>query len=163
MRCKPRLSVKSPSRSLLQGICFLRLQGVCFLREAPERAIGSDRRAGKRGLFASPASVPIKVEFIPVQACKSTTRHISPRMIRDSPNSFTAGLLRKDPLLSQRIQLKPSNFPTLIGQEIATNDAPLFDNDLGKIYRLHPERATSFGSLAIIYCPFALAARKSSP
>jgi hypothetical protein len=24
------------------------LQGICFLREAPERAIGSDRRAGKR-------------------------------------------------------------------------------------------------------------------
>ena len=26
------------------------LQGLCFLREAPERAIGSDRRAGKWGL-----------------------------------------------------------------------------------------------------------------
>jgi len=26
------------------------LLGVCFLREAPERAIGSDRRAGKWGL-----------------------------------------------------------------------------------------------------------------
>ena len=28
------------------------LLGVCFLREAPERAIGSDRRAGKWGLAA---------------------------------------------------------------------------------------------------------------
>jgi hypothetical protein len=28
------------------------LLGICFLREAPERAIGSDRRAGKRGLMA---------------------------------------------------------------------------------------------------------------
>ena len=25
----------------------LLLQGICFLREAPERAIGTDRRAGK--------------------------------------------------------------------------------------------------------------------
>ena len=30
----------------------LRLLGICFLREAPERAIGTDRRAGKWGLIA---------------------------------------------------------------------------------------------------------------
>ena len=31
----------------------LLLQGICFLREAPERANGTDRRAGKWGLFSS--------------------------------------------------------------------------------------------------------------
>jgi hypothetical protein len=30
-----------------------RLRGICFLWEVTERAIGSDRRAGKWGLFAS--------------------------------------------------------------------------------------------------------------
>ncbi len=29
------------------------LLGICFLREAPERAIGTDRRAGKWGLMAA--------------------------------------------------------------------------------------------------------------
>jgi hypothetical protein len=31
----------------------IQLLGVCFLWEAPERAIGVDRRAGKRGLAAA--------------------------------------------------------------------------------------------------------------
>jgi hypothetical protein len=31
---------------------------ICFLREAPERAIGSDRRAGKWGLLKEPVTVP---------------------------------------------------------------------------------------------------------
>jgi hypothetical protein len=57
--------------------------------------------------------------------------------------------LRKDPLPSQRIQLKPSNFPTLIGQAITTNDAPLIEDDLAVIYRRLSERSTSF---TIISC-----------
>jgi hypothetical protein len=37
-----------------RAMTFARLlQGICFLREAPERAIGSDRRAGKWGLAPS--------------------------------------------------------------------------------------------------------------
>jgi hypothetical protein len=37
----------------LDAQVFRQIQGICFLREAPERAIGSDRRAGKWGLLRS--------------------------------------------------------------------------------------------------------------
>jgi hypothetical protein len=33
------------------GALEVLLLGFCFLREAPERAVGSDRRAGKWGSF----------------------------------------------------------------------------------------------------------------
>jgi hypothetical protein len=102
----------------------------------------------------------MKVESIAVHACKSTTRQSSPRLIRNSPNSLTASLFRKDPLPSQRIQLKPSNFPTLIGQAMATNDAPLMEDALLAIYCRLSERSTSF---AIISCPLAFAPPESDP
>ena len=47
-----------------------RLQGICFLREAPERANGTDRRAGKWGLVTVPILLivaPLRVT-LPVAA-----------------------------------------------------------------------------------------------
>jgi hypothetical protein len=61
--------------------------------------------------------------------------------------------LRNDPLPSQRIQLKPSNFPTLIGQELATNDVSRFNSDWLENYRPPTVRSTSIGSGCIISCP----------
>jgi hypothetical protein len=73
-------------------------------------------------------------------------------MIRASPNSFTAGLFRNDPLPSQRIQLKPSNLPTLIGQELATDNERGSMNDWEKTYLYVPKRSTFIESRAIISC-----------
>jgi hypothetical protein len=68
----------------------------------------------------------MKVESMPVQVSKSTTRRDTPARILASPNSFMARLFRKEPLPSQRIQLNPSNFPTFIDESLVTNSVPLF-------------------------------------
>jgi len=79
--------------------------------------------------LANPANVPMKVESIAVHPSRSMTTRTVPARIRDSPNSFTAGLFMNEPLPSQRIQLKPSNLPTLIGQTLATEDEPLINGE----------------------------------
>jgi len=70
---------------------------------------------------------------MPVQAPRSTTRQLAPERILESPNSLTAGLFIKEPLPSQRIQLKPSNFPTFIDESLATNSESIFAADSGKL------------------------------
>jgi hypothetical protein len=62
----------------------------------------------------------MKVESIPVHPPKSTTRHRSPAEIRSSPNAFMAGLFKKEPFPSQRIQLNPSKTPIKIGHSVVT-------------------------------------------
>jgi hypothetical protein len=62
----------------------------------------------------------MKVESMPVQACKSTTRQVSPAAIRSRLNAFSAGLFKNEPFPSQRIQLNPSKIPTKIGHSVVT-------------------------------------------
>jgi hypothetical protein len=77
--------------------------------------------------LAIPASVPMNVESMPVQACKSTTRQASPEAIRSRPNAFSAGLFKNEPFPSQRIQLNPSKIPTKIGHSVVTEKKPSFE------------------------------------
>jgi hypothetical protein len=52
------------------------LLGGCFLREAPEGAIGSDRRAGKWGLMPRGAESPVKLTSYPVMSAETHEKQL---------------------------------------------------------------------------------------
>jgi len=64
---------------------------------------------------------------MPVHACKSTIKQVSPATIRSRLNVFSAGLFKKEPFPSQRIQLNPSKIPTKIGHSVVTEKKPSFE------------------------------------
>lgn len=66
----------------------------------------------------------MKVESIPEHSSKSTTRQCSPAAILESPICLSSGLLRNDPLPSQRIHVNPSKIPIKTGHSVVTEKKP---------------------------------------